>query len=311
MKEYEEKCIALRTSIEQLAAKDMVVAFSGGADSSLLLKLACEAAGRNGRKVYAVTVHTRLHPAGDLEAAERTARETGAIHRILFADELEEAGIRPDAVAGFSLGEMAAATVAGAFDLDTGFRLVCHRGRLMAQAADKVQTAMAAVVKLSGAEVEALCENFDGVYAVNYNCPGQTTVSGLSAQMPAFCAAVKAAGGRAIPLKVSGGFHAPFMQEAAEGFAQILAEAPVHTPALCLYSNVTGLPYDRPAAALLAQQIASPVRWEDTLRHLAGNGADTFIEIGPGRTLTGLVKKTLPQAQALTWAEYQQEVKGC
>ena len=94
MKEYEEKCIALRTSIEQLAAKDMVVAFSGGADSSLLLKLACEAAGRNGRKVYAVTVHTRLHPAGDLEAAERTARETGAIHRILFADELEEAGIR-------------------------------------------------------------------------------------------------------------------------------------------------------------------------------------------------------------------------
>ena len=89
MKEYEEKCIALRTSIEQLAAKDMVVAFSGGADSSLLLKLACEAAGRNGRKVYAVTVHTRLHPAGDLEAAERTARETGAIHRILFADELE------------------------------------------------------------------------------------------------------------------------------------------------------------------------------------------------------------------------------
>ena len=90
MKEYEEKCIALRTSIEQLAAKDMVVAFSGGADSSLLLKLACEAAGRNGRKVYAVTVHTRLHPAGDLEAAERTARETGAIHRILFADELEE-----------------------------------------------------------------------------------------------------------------------------------------------------------------------------------------------------------------------------
>ena len=248
---------------------------------------------------------------------EEALRRTENTQPCLFAMELavtaalEEAGIRPDAVAGFSLGEMAAATVAGAFDLDTGFRLVCHRGRLMAQAADKVQTAMAAVVKLSGAEVEALCENFDGVYAVNYNCPGQTTVSGLSAQMPAFCAAVKAAGGRAIPLKVSGGFHAPFMQEAAEGFAQILAEAPVHTPALRLYSNVTGLPYDRPAAALLAQQIASPVRWEDTLRHLAGNGADTFIEIGPGRTLTGLVKKTLPQAQALTWAEYQQEVKGC
>ncbi len=94
MNGYDKKCAVLRASMDRLAEKDMAVAFSGGADSSLLLKLACEAAKKQGSRVYAVTVHTRLHPAGDLEAARQTVRETGAVHRIIFADELEEAGIR-------------------------------------------------------------------------------------------------------------------------------------------------------------------------------------------------------------------------
>lgn len=221
---------------------------------------------------------------------------------------------RPDAVAGFSLGEVAAAAFAGIFSLETGFRLVCRRGELMQQEADKFDTAMAAVVKLDEQQVRNLCDQFSGIYPVNFNCPGQITVSGLSSQMPGFFAKVKEAGGRALPLKVKGAFHSPFMEEAARSFREELSHAEIRPMTIPLYSNVTARLYDGDVAGLLSRQIASPVQWEKIIRNMIADGFDTFIEIGPGRTLTNIIKKTDPSVRAVTAAEYMgscQEGTSC
>ena len=220
----------------------------------------------------------------------------------------------PDAVAGFSLGEVAAAAFAGIFSLETGFRLVCRRGELMQQEADKFDTAMAAVVKLDEQQVRNLCDQFSGIYPVNFNCPGQITVSGLSSQMPGFFAKVKEAGGRALPLKVKGAFHSPFMEEAARSFREELSRAEIRPMTIPLYSNVTARLYDGDVAGLLSRQIASPVQWQKIIRNMIADGFDTFIEIGPGRTLTNIIKKTDPSVRAVTAAEYMgscQEGTSC
>lgn len=220
----------------------------------------------------------------------------------------------PDAVAGFSLGEVAAAAFAGIFSLETGFRLVCRRGELMQQEADKFDTAMAAVVKLDEQQVRDLRDQFSGIYPVNFNCPGQITVSGLSSQMPGFFAKVKEAGGRALPLKVKGAFHSPFMEEAARSFREELSRAEIRPMTIPLYSNVTARLYDGDVAGLLSRQIASPVQWEKIIRNMIADGFDTFIEIGPGRTLTNIIKKTDPSVRAVTAAEYMgscQEGTSC
>lgn len=220
----------------------------------------------------------------------------------------------PDAVAGFSLGEVAAAAFAGIFSLETGFRLVCRRGELMQQEADKFDTAMAAVVKLDEQQVRDLCDQFSGIYPVNFNCPGQITVSGLSSQMPGFFAKVKEAGGRALPLKVKGAFHSPFMEEAARSFREELSRAEIRPMTIPLYSNVTARLYDGDVAGMLSRQIASPVQWEKIIRNMIADGFDTFIEIGPGRTLTNIIKKTDPSVRAVTAAEYMgscQEGTSC
>lgn len=115
-------------------------------------------------------------------------------------------GITPDVVAGFSHGEVVAPTVSGTFDNETGFRLVCKRGELMQSEAEKFDTSMAAVVKLTAEQVQDVCSKYSDVYPVNFNCPEQITVSGFSSQMADFFSDIKAAGGRAIPLKVKGAF---------------------------------------------------------------------------------------------------------
>ena len=197
---------------------------------------------------------------------------------------------------------------------ETGFRLVCKRGALMQAAAEQFDTSMAAVVKLTPETVQALCSRYSQVYPVNFNCPGQITVSGLAEQMTSFAADVKAAGGRAIPLKVGGAFHSPFMAQAAQAFADELANAAMSKGRMPLYSNVTALPYHDNPRDLLSRQIASPVLWERIIRNMADAGMDTFIEIGPGKTLTNMVKKILPQAKTYCVAEMEtllKEVAGC
>ncbi len=223
------------------------------------------------------------------------------------AEVLRERGIVPDAVAGFSLGEVTAAAFAGLFDYATGFTLVCRRGQLMQAAAEQQDTAMAAVVKLPAETVEALCAKHPGLYPVNYNCPGQITVSGLSSEMAAFSAEVKAAGGRALPLKVKGAFHSPFMADAAKAFAEELAKTEMKTPAISLYSDVTAEEYGDNPAELLSRQIASPVRWEALIRNLIASGVDTFFEIGPGKTLTNMIAKIDPAVKAVPYTACLEE----
>ncbi len=233
------------------------------------------------------------------------------------AAALAEKGVRAHMTAGFSLGELAALTYAGGADFATGFSLVCRRGQLMQQAAEAQPTAMVAALRLSNEQVEALCAQFDQVYPVNYNCPGQVSVSGLETEIAKFSAALKAAGGRAVPLKVRGGFHSPFMATAAKRFAEDLATARLSTPKIDLYSNFTGSLYGADAKTLLAKQICSPVRWQTIVENMIAAGADTFIELGPGKTLCGLIAKidktvkTYSVADQAGLEQVVKEVKPC
>lgn len=236
---------------------------------------------------------------GSQEELNRTVNAQPCLYAVELAAfaALTEAGIRPHCLAGFSLGELSALAASGAVKPEEGLRLVMERGRLMDEAAGQVESGMVAVVKLENRVVEELCARFDRVYPVNYNCPGQVTVAGLRESLGEFQAAVKEAGGRALPLKVSGGFHSPFMAEAGRRFGALLEETPLTAPQLPLYSNVTGAPYEEGSwKTLLTRQIFSPVRWQDTVEHMAAWGVTTFIELGPGKTLCGLVSKTLPGA---------------
>lgn len=219
---------------------------------------------------------------------------------VAAARALVEAGIQPDALAGFSLGEISALAFSGAVSLEDGFKLVCRRGELMQEASNAADSAMVAVVKLPPEKVEELAGQFDQVYPVNYNSPAQTVCAGLSSSMDGFKAAVKAAGGRALPLKVSGAFHSPFMSSAAKGLAEVLAPMEFGTPSRPLYSNVTAQPYeDGQFKDLLSRQVENPVRWQTIVENMIAAGVDTFIEVGPGKTLAGLIGKINSDVRAL------------
>lgn len=210
------------------------------------------------------------------------------------ARALEEAGVAADFAAGFSLGEVAALTFAGVFSDEDGFAFVTKRGQAMEAAAGQTPGAMAAVLKLSNETVEQLCSEFSQVWPVNYNCPGQLVVAGEKEELSRFCEKAAAAGGKAVPLAVSGGFHSPLMEPAAKELSPVLEQLAPAAPRLPVYANVNARPYDKETAReLLLRQVKSPVRWQETLEALAAQGVDTFIECGAGKTLSGLVKKTL------------------
>lgn len=207
------------------------------------------------------------------------------------AKALEEAGVKPDFAAGFSLGEVAALAYAGVFTPEEGFGFVCRRGEAMQQAAEENPGAMAAVLKLPNETVERLCEGFSKVWPVNYNCPGQLVVAGDPAQVDAFCGKAAEAGGRAKKLAVGGGFHTPFMRGAGEKLKEALSALRLCEPCLPVYSNATAQPYGGDMADLLVRQVQSPVRWQETVEALIAAGVDTFFECGPGKTLCGLIRK--------------------
>lgn len=222
---------------------------------------------------------------------------------VAAAEVLKDAGITADAAAGFSLGELSALTYAGAMDSATGLRLVMKRGELMQAASEVQKTSMVAVVKLPNEEVERLCAEFEHVYPVNYNCPGQVSVSGAEEEMKPFGDAVKAAGGRALPIKVSGAFHSPYMDPAALSFKEVIRDADITGCRIDVYANCTGRPYTEDVKATLGLQINNPVRWEQTVRNMIENGVDTFVELGPGKTLSGFVKKISQDVRVFSVAE--------
>ncbi|MBQ4527842.1 MAG: ACP S-malonyltransferase [Clostridia bacterium] len=204
---------------------------------------------------------------------------------------LEDNGISADAVAGFSLGEIAALAYAGAYSHEEGFKIVTERGKLMNNAAGKADTAMAAVMKLSAEDVENLTNEFENLYPVNYNCPGQIVVSGLKSEMSAFEEKVKEAGGRIIPLAVSAAFHSPFMADAADEFGKKLESFEIDAPVKPCFANLTALPYGEDVRETLKLQMKSPVKWQTTIENMIADGFTDFIEVGAGKTLSGLIKK--------------------
>lgn len=220
------------------------------------------------------------------------------VHDLAAATALRERGVVPAACAGFSLGEVAALAFAGAFDTRAGFELVCERAALMAAAAERHPGGMRAVIKLDAAQVENLAAQAgEDCWPVNYNSPQQTVVAGAPEALQELDVLVKEAGGRAMKVAVSGAFHSPYMAEATCGLAAYIEAG--HTPSPLLIpvmANMTAAPYPadpRAASDVLANQVSHAVRWVETLHALQDQGIDTFIEVGPGKTLSGLVKRTL------------------
>lgn len=206
------------------------------------------------------------------------------------AEAAREAGISAQGAAGFSLGELAAAAFAGLLHYEDAFLCVCQRAALMQRCAEQSPGAMSAVMKLSPGAVEQAAAEFAHIYPVNYNCPGQIVVAGAMDEMPQFEARVKELGGRAIRLKVSGGFHSPFMAQAARDFAQVIDECGLCEPKMPLYSNLTAEKYTLAGAKeLLCGQIQSPVRWQQEIEQMLADGFDTFVEVGAGHTLCDLI----------------------
>lgn len=214
----------------------------------------------------------------------------------------EEAGVAFDMVAGFSLGEIAALAFAGVLSDEDAFRLVCLRAETMSKCAAAHPGSMCAVLKLAPEAVERIASGFNAVYPVNYNCPGQIAVAGAADEMDAFMDAVKAEGGRAMKLSVSGAFHTPFMKAATDALRSFLSGLNVNSPRIPLYSNYTGMTYPSDIAGICdtaALQASNSVRWETVLREMFAAGADTFVEAGAGKTLSGFVGRTLPEAKSL------------
>lgn len=209
---------------------------------------------------------------------------------------LRERGVVPAAVAGHSLGEVAALAFAGAFDMVAATRLVSERARLMTACCEEHPGAMRAVLKLDAATVEELAAKAGEAWPVNYNSPLQTVVAGSPEACEKLDALVREAHGRSMAVAVSGAFHSPYMAAATDGLAAYLEANQPQVPALPTWANLTGAPYGDASAEVvrtLSAQVSHPVRWVDELLGMQAAGIDTFVEVGPGHTLTGLVKRTL------------------
>lgn len=222
---------------------------------------------------------------------------------------LSEAGIQPQGVAGFSLGELPALAFAGAYSHLDGFQLACARGEAMAKAAAAHPASMLAVLKLEKAAIEELCGQFRQVYPVNDNAPGQLVVAGAAEEMEDFKKAIRDAGGRGMPVAVGGGFHSPFMDEASLAFAEAAKGYAMKQPEIPVYSNFTTKPYTENVLQLMTQQINHSLRWQESIKQMAADGFDTFIEVGVGDTLKKLIKRILPEAKVYSVSNLEEAAK--
>jgi [acyl-carrier-protein] S-malonyltransferase len=210
---------------------------------------------------------------------------------------LEQRGIRPAAVAGHSLGEYSAHVAAGTLDFGDAVRIVRLRGRFMQQAVEVGDGSMAAILGLQPEDVEAVCCEVAGdeiVEPANLNGPGQVVIAGHTAAVERACEACRQAGARrAVPLPVSAPFHCALMQPAAERLRSELERVTFNDPQIPVYTNVDASPVHRGDAArdALVRQVASPVRWQDLVEALLDAGVESFVEVGPGTVLSGLIRR--------------------
>ena len=219
------------------------------------------------------------------------------LHSVILAKVL---GVKPDGVAGHSLGEFSAMVVAGALSFEDGLRLVAKRAMAMQKCCENQPGGMAAILNLEDEVIEQVCESIDGVVvAANYNCPGQLVISGADEAVDAACVKLKEAGARrALRLPVGGAFHSPLMEAARAELEQAISEVEFHTPVCPIYQNVDAQPQSDPEVikANIIAQLTAPVRWTQIAKNMIADGYDNFVELGPGAVLQGLIKKVSPEA---------------
>ena len=220
------------------------------------------------------------------------------LHSVVSALCLDD--FAPQMVAGHSLGEFSALVACGALSFADGVRLVSARATAMQKACELQPSSMAAILALPDETIEDICRKVtadgDVVVAANYNCPGQVVISGSVEGIQKACEQLKAAGAkRALPLAVSGAFHSPLMQPAQQELQAAIEAADFRTPVCPIYQNVDALPHTDAAEikANLVAQLTSPVRWTQSVQHMSADGAEEFVECGPGTVLTGLIRKIM------------------
>lgn len=222
-----------------------------------------------------------------------------------------EAGIRPDVTAGLSLGEYCAIAAAGGMKDEDAIRLVRKRGLLMQNTVPAGEGAMCAIMGMTGEEIEAVTDGMEGVSVANYNCPGQIVITGETKAVEAAAEKLKEAGAkRAVMLNVSGPFHSPMLKKAGEELAQVLEGVELSPLDVPYVTNVTAQQVTdiSQTKELLAEQVSSSVRWQQSMENLIADGVDTFIEIGPGRTLAGFMRKISRDVTVYnvgTWADVE------
>ena len=237
---------------------------------------------------------------GPAERLEQTDVQQPAIFTTAVAiwEAVKDApGLGPiEAMAGLSLGEYNALYAAGSVSFEDALRLVQRRGQLMQQAATAVPSGMVSAMGLEPAQVDEICAKAGAaglIAPANYNCPGQVVLSGEKAACDLAAKLIEEAGGRGIPLKVAGAFHSPLMKPAAEGLSRTLAETAFRQPTVAVLANVNCMPHQDAGTIRqwLTDQLTCPVRWQASMERLIAEGVERFIEIGPGRVLSGLMKK--------------------
>ena len=215
------------------------------------------------------------------------------LHSVILAKSLDD--FQPQMVAGHSLGEFSSLVVAEAMNFEDGLRLVAARATAMQKACEKEASTMAAILGLDDSVVEQICAEVDGVVVpANYNSPGQLVISGAVAAVEAACEKMKAAGAkRALILPVGGAFHSPLMEPARQELEAAIHTTDINKPVCPVYQNVDAKPYMDPMDIKknLIAQLTAPVRWTQIVQNMVADGAEVFMELGPGSVLQGLVKK--------------------
>jgi len=263
-------------------------------------ELVDEASTAAGRDV----THLLLNADADELRETRNAQLATFVTSMVILDAVERLGIDAAGHAGHSLGEYSALTASGALDFGDAVSLVVERGEAMQVAAREPVGTMAAVLGLDDAGVEEACAATDGdVWVANYNAPGQVVIAGAPDAVAAAGEEAKARGAkRATGLEVSGAFHTPFMTPARDRLSAAIDGTDIRPPEGVVVANVDATAHENPATwrALMNAQLCSPVRWYQSLEALGAAGFTTFVELGPGNVLTGLVKRTLKGATRLT-----------
>ena len=244
---------------------------------------------------------TKIMFEGSDDALKQTKVTQPAIflHSVVLASTIQ--GFKPDMVAGHSLGEISALVANKTLSFEDGLQLVYKRAMAMQKACEMNPSTMAAILGLQDEIVEATCAEIDEVVvAANYNCPGQLVISGSNAGVDLACEALTAKGAkRALKLPVGGAFHSPLMEPARAELAEAIEQTNFKTPICPVYQNVTASAVSDPVAiqANLIAQLTAPVRWTQSVQQMVHDGATHFVEVGPGKVLSGLVKKIHREAE--------------